>query len=45
MGAGAGPRIRIEAGFASRPSAVVQLHSVDRSPAADYEAPALIANS
>jgi hypothetical protein len=30
---------------ASRPSAVVQLHSVDRSPAADYEAPALIANS
>jgi hypothetical protein len=29
---------------ANRPSAVVQLHSVDRSPP-DYEAPALIANS
>ena len=28
----------------NRPNAVVQLHSVDRSPA-DYEAPALIANS
>jgi hypothetical protein len=29
---------------ANRPSTVVQLHSVDRSPA-DYEAPVLIANS
>jgi len=29
---------------ANRPSAVVQLHSVDRSPL-DYEAPVLIANS
>jgi len=28
----------------NRPNSVVQLHSVDRSPA-DYEAPALIANS
>ena len=31
---------------ANRPNPVVQLHSVDRSPApVDYEAPALIANS